>query len=230
MTTACDDYGRFDADPRVILSLCFPLRGGVLKQSEVQRWRDEWVEAGLVSLYEVKERLYGVFSSWFTYQRRRDSKSKFPAPEDGSPQSAATCGNPPQLAATRGSRAHVREPRAESREPSTTLSSAEPAPALDHVSSNGFKAEAGEILDFLNRKTGRTFRRAPATLRLIEARLKSGATRAQIQAVIAVKAGQWKADPMMAKFLRPETLFGATKFESYLGELPPSAFTEESAS
>ena len=102
----------------------------------------------------------------------------------------------------------------------TTLSSAQTTPALDNALLNGFKSEAREVLDFLNRKTGRAYRAVPVNLTLIEARLKSGATRAQMQAVIAVKAREWIGDATMAKFLRPATLFGAAKFEQYLGQLP----------
>jgi len=36
--------------------------------------------------------------------------------------------------------------------------------------------------------------------------------------VIARKVREWQDDPKLAKYLRPETLFDATKFESYLGE------------
>ena len=51
--------------------------------------------------------------------------------------------------------------------------------------------------------------------RLIKARLNEGYTINDFKAVIDKKAEEWKDDPKMAQYLRPETLFG-TKFESYL--------------
>ena len=107
LTTQADDFGRFDADPRVLLAACFPRRVGRLKVSHVLAARDELVAGGLVRLYEGQGRLYGVIVTWGDYQRSRAHKSKYPAPEDPavhpiSPQSAATRRNPPQSAAIRG--------------------------------------------------------------------------------------------------------------------------------
>lgn len=96
------------------------------------------------------------------------------------------------------------------------------APDDVSLSLKNLKAHAREILAFLNEKAGRSYRETPSTLALIEARLKSGATVANCRGVIARKVREWGPDPKMAKYLRPETLFNATKFESYLGERPPN--------
>lgn len=84
---------------------------------------------------------------------------------------------------------------------------------------NGFKADAIEILNYLNSNAGREFRAVDANLKLIAARLKSGVTPLQVREVIFNKCQQWKSDPKMAEYLRPATLFNSTKFEQYLGEL-----------
>lgn len=55
------------------------------------------------------------------------------------------------------------------------------------------------------------------TCELIKARQSQGFTLENFKTVIDKKAAQWKNDPKMCGFLRPETLFG-TKFESYLNE------------
>lgn len=74
----------------------------------------------------------------------------------------------------------------------------------------------GDIVDILNREAGTAYRpSSAATRRLIAARLKDGFTVADFAAVIASKVADWRSDPAMSKYLRPETLFG-TKFESYL--------------
>ena len=87
LTTVCDDYGRFDADPRVLLALCFPLRSGSWKVEKITIWRKELVTHNLICLYEIGERTYGYFVTWRKWQRARQTKPKFPSP----PESAATC-------------------------------------------------------------------------------------------------------------------------------------------
>lgn len=81
------------------------------------------------------------------------------------------------------------------------------------------KSQAIQILKFLNEKTGRAYRPVDTNLKLIEARLKSGATLRDCFQVIAKKTREWKSDAKMAEYLRPATLFNATKFEQYVGEL-----------
>jgi uncharacterized phage protein (TIGR02220 family) len=81
------------------------------------------------------------------------------------------------------------------------------------------KTQAMEILEFLNGKTGRVYRHVDTNLKLVIARLKSGVTVGQCFQIIAKKTREWKDDPKMAEYLRPATLFNATKFEQYIGEL-----------
>lgn len=81
------------------------------------------------------------------------------------------------------------------------------------------KEQAIEILHFLNEKTGRAYRPVDTNLKFILTRLKSGITAEQCFKVIAKKTRAWKGDPKMDEYLRPATLFNATKFEQYVGEL-----------
>ena len=74
------------------------------------------------------------------------------------------------------------------------------------------------VLSYLNAKAGKRFRPVAANLRLAKARLAE-ASAEEIRAVIDAKCRQWRGDPKMVEYLRPETLFGATKFAQYLGEL-----------
>ena len=80
-------------------------------------------------------------------------------------------------------------------------------------------AEARELLAFLNRRTGHGYQATKSTLERIRARLDAGATPDQIRYVIVSKWREWRGTEM-AKYLRPETLFRASKFDSYLGQLP----------
>jgi uncharacterized phage protein (TIGR02220 family) len=84
------------------------------------------------------------------------------------------------------------------------------------------------IINYLNEKTGAHYRATtPKTKKLIEARMKEGFTVEDFQTVIYKKTKQWKDNPDMCKFLRPETLFG-TKFEGYLNEQEQAAESKES--
>lgn len=86
------------------------------------------------------------------------------------------------------------------------------------VNGNHYRKDAESLIEFLNLKTGKAFRPVEANLKFIEARLQSGATVPQCRALIIRKQREWKDKPDMQQYLRPETLFNATKFESYLGE------------
>ncbi len=83
------------------------------------------------------------------------------------------------------------------------------------------REDALSLLAFLNEKTGRNYRPVKANLKLIVARLESGVSVTQCRQVIAKKTREWQDDIKMAEYLRPATLFNATKFEQYLGELIP---------
>jgi uncharacterized phage protein (TIGR02220 family) len=87
-----------------------------------------------------------------------------------------------------------------------------------------FMHDAREVLHFLNAKTGKQFRDVDTTLQIIVARLKGQGPGTEVdvqtcKSLIAKKARDWLSDESMSKYLRPETLFNRTKFESYLGEL-----------
>ncbi|PYE21351.1 putative phage protein (TIGR02220 family) [Paraburkholderia silvatlantica] len=88
----------------------------------------------------------------------------------------------------------------------------------DHV-----RQQAEELIEHLNALTGRSYRMVESNIRVVTARLREGATVEQAKAVIAAKVKQWGRDPKMAEYLRPETLFNATKFEQYLGQIGTKA-------
>ena len=76
-----------------------------------------------------------------------------------------------------------------------------------------------EIIEYLNLKANTKFRsNSAATKRHLNARLAEGFTIDDFKKVIDVKCTQWLNDPNMKKYLRPETLFTASHFESYLNE------------
>lgn len=71
------------------------------------------------------------------------------------------------------------------------------------------------VVEYLNEKAGTKYRAsAQATQRHINARVADGFTLEDFKTVIDKKCEEWLSSDM-AKYLRPETLFGS-KFESYL--------------
>ena len=88
---------------------------------------------------------------------------------------------------------------------------------------------AREILEFLNQRRSEVlpgrqgYRPVEANLRFIQGRLASGITAEQLRAVVVVKCRAARAGEFDPRYLRPETLFNATKCEQYLGELGDGA-------
>ena len=75
-----------------------------------------------------------------------------------------------------------------------------------------------EIISYLNSKANTNFKSTTqATRRKIDARLNEGFSVDDFKKVIDNKCNEWLGDSKMARYLRPETLFG-TKFEAYLQE------------
>ena len=72
------------------------------------------------------------------------------------------------------------------------------------------------VIDHLNVKASKSFKyTTKKTKSCIDARIREGFKEEDFLKVIDIKTKEWKDNPDMSKYLRPETLFG-TKFESYL--------------
>lgn len=73
-----------------------------------------------------------------------------------------------------------------------------------------------EIIKYLNEKTGSHFKpTSKSTQRLINGRLSENYTIEDFKYVIDVKTNEWKDNTKMSKYLTPDTLFNASKFEKY---------------
>ncbi len=78
---------------------------------------------------------------------------------------------------------------------------------------------AKQLIDYLNQKTGRHYRHTTSNIRLVTARLDEGYTPNDVARVIERKCDEWLNDPQMSQYLRPSTLFNATKFNDYVGQI-----------
>ena len=88
-----------------------------------------------------------------------------------------------------------------------------------------------QIIAHLNEVVGTHYTtRCKSTNEKIKTRIKEGHTVEDFITVIDKKAAQWAKDPKMSPYLRPETLFSASHFESYLNEIaakPKQSFNNE---
>ena len=116
LIVTCDDYGRYDARPAILKSVMFPLKDGV-SRSEIEEALSTLAAAGMVMLYEVSGRPYLQLCAWGDHQRLRNSREKYPAPQDT--YKPADCGELPQNAAPAGADTEAEtEAEAQSQSPS----------------------------------------------------------------------------------------------------------------
>jgi len=76
-----DDFGRFDARPAILKARLFPLKSGVTEKS-VEQALDRLSTAGLVSTYTVEDKPILQLITWAKHQQIRNTKSKYPGPEE----------------------------------------------------------------------------------------------------------------------------------------------------
>ena len=79
--------------------------------------------------------------------------------------------------------------------------------------------EVIRVVEYLNQLTGAAYRPGTKTTAgMVKARLSEGFTVEDFETVIAFKCRQWLNDKKMRDYLRPETLFSPSHFESYLNQ------------
>lgn len=73
------------------------------------------------------------------------------------------------------------------------------------------------IILYLNSKTGRRFStKTSANRKFVSGRLSEGYTEEDLKKVIDTMCSRWLDDSKMNIYLRPETLFNPTKFQTYV--------------
>lgn len=77
----CDDFGRFDARPKILASRLFPLKD--LKLSQVDDALRALALADLIILYEVDGKPFLQMKTWAKHQQVRAKNSKYPSPDEG---------------------------------------------------------------------------------------------------------------------------------------------------
>lgn len=84
---------------------------------------------------------------------------------------------------------------------------------------NKYKELIVEIVSYLNAATGKNFSSdTKETIKLISGRITDGRTIEQFKHVIDVKAEEWLGNEKTEGWLKPNTLFAQSNFESYLNQ------------
>ena len=199
----CDKAGRFEWRPRTLKLDILPFLN-----FDMTKTLDLLVASGYIRRYSADGGEYGVIPSFAEHQRINGKESqepeKYPEPPEQQPGSTG------EATETTG-----REGKGMEGNGDVGL-----APDAARLRKNTeLRKIASQVVAFLNEKTGRNFDLNGANADHVIARLKDGETVDDCRAVIALKCREWRGDPKMSKYLRPETLFNRTKFATYKGEL-----------
>ena len=86
LITYADDYGRFNADPQIMVARLYPRELSTVSLEELTDGLIELAGAKKIGFYTSKTRneVYGAFPNWQDHQRVRDSKKNCPEPDDTS--------------------------------------------------------------------------------------------------------------------------------------------------
>ena len=87
LIVSCDDYGIMDARPKILKARLFPLRDITL--DEIKAALRVLMGNGLIRMYTVGGKPYLQVITWTEHQRIRDSKHKYPMPDEADPESEA---------------------------------------------------------------------------------------------------------------------------------------------
>ncbi len=89
----------------------------------------------------------------------------------------------------------------------------------EHSTADAEQFDWKTVIDYLNQKADKHFKHTDANKRLIIARYKDGGfTVNEMKKVIDNQCAKWLNNPEMNQYLRPVTLFQASKFEGYLND------------
>ncbi len=210
----CDDYACFEIDVRHIINTCYESYKKKPKTEVIESWLNEYELNGLLFVWHEDGKAFGYFTG--------KEEDRLPSP---SRRHKRRTPEPPQkeLASYLQTYNSLQSGYKSCRH-SVPFHTPNPNPNPNPISTLSGKPDASpsfvlDVISFLNEKAERKFNpKTNASIRLIKARQKEGRSLKDFKTVIENKCRQWKDDPEMSVYLRPETLFSATHFESYLNE------------
>jgi uncharacterized phage protein (TIGR02220 family) len=102
------------------------------------------------------------------------------------------------------------------KEPAGIVSGSQKKPVASKAVTVVVDDTADKVIDYLNSQAGTRYKHTDTNRKLINVRLKEY-TKREVFDVITKKANEWRGTEM-ERYLRPSTLFNATKFEEYLNQ------------
>lgn len=203
----CDKSGVFEWRPRQLKLDILPFL-----TFDMMETLEMLADAGFVNHYIVDGKEYGSIPSFVDHQRINGKEAQEPSRY---PQ------NPTENKQGSNGEATGKQPRSQEgkgREGKlNTLSGKPDGDQPEKPKKPNETAQAKEALDYLNAKTGKNYQSVDANIKPLKARIKE-TDLATVKAVIDRKVADWQYDEKMQEFLRPATLFNATKFASYAGD------------
>ena len=201
LLTCADDFGRYQADPRIVRSTCYPF--DTHSVADVSQTLTDLDATELIDLYKHDDKTYLQISQW--RQRVRANNSKFPDPCPTTVRQATD--NRQTVAGSLRARA-LRMTNNEI----TNNDITDNAPEGD----GKYNKYISSIFDHWDEATGRETRRdLPQNRRPIEALVLSGYTADEINTVIDHKLWEWSTKKMRSA-RRISAILKVDKFEGYL--------------
>jgi uncharacterized phage protein (TIGR02220 family) len=203
LLTMVDDFGRCDGRASVICGNCWAVwnerhPSDAVNPQETAALCCELKASGLIEIYTSGDKEVLQLLQW--QERARSEKSKWPDPQESAAERSGTQPNPASLA---------------------LVPSPSPSPnGLGACIPKGghWSPDARVALAFLNEVSGKHFRETDANLRFIESRLSEPeVTLDGVKQMVRRQVKLWNGTDM-EKYIRPETIFNATKFQSYYAD------------
>ena len=220
-----DDWGCFNADEDIIKGLVYPKMKSVTTK-KILELRDEYNQSGMLFLWSENGRVWGYFISFEKHHPQfcnsthldgegKQARHKRKTPEPPTDEIEKYLFDIKQVLL--GKLERVRTFKDKYRNPV-------PVPNPNHEPNpNPSIYVEQEVIDkivfHLNKQAGTKFKpNTKQTKALVRARFNDGFSSDDFLSVINKKVSGWRGDAKMEKYLRPETLFSPSKFESYLNE------------
>jgi uncharacterized phage protein (TIGR02220 family) len=234
--TECDDQGSFEWKPKQLKMELLPA-----DSIDIEELLCELVEWNCVMQYEMNGKQYGAVRNFCRYQRPKKPNAIFPQSE--AVKAYCCCGSSEPVGnqyGTGGENAEQMEDGEEEVKGGEISLSGTPDDVLpeDVGKSDEVRAlnqKARPIIDYLNEKTSSRFKHVDSQLKFLRGRLGEGVTHEELCRVVDFKVAEWSGTDM-ERFLRPATLFNATKYQGYaeraakwdaIGRPPPKRDAKE---
>jgi len=224
----CDKQGVFEWRPRQLALdiLPFVWRGNI--GETLEKTLLLLAENGLITRMEYDGKLYGYIPTFTEHQRitGKEAVDKAKNPQvskmtlvidaiDNNGNIGETLGKHPgnigdDRKGKEGNGMDIKEKQEKEKEPSAPV---------------GLKSDSVyQVIEYLNQKTGKTYStKSKANVDIITARFREGFSVDDCKLAIDNQVREWGNDGEMMKYLRPATLFRASKFEGYLNNTAKTA-------